>query len=248
LVNCSPDIREQLAATPALWPNGAPRGSPISSVVLTNGDIDHIGGLLSLREGAALNIYATDEIIANIAANPAFGVLDRKLVSFRSIIPGEPFEPLDDLSMTAFRVPGKVPLYLEDGHSVATGRSGNTLGLHITERGGASLAYVPGCASIDAELLGDIDGCGGLLFDGTLWHDDEMIATATGSKSGRRMGHVPVSGPDGSMAALAGLTCGRRIFVHINNTNPLLVDGSRECQEALGQHWEISHDGMEIVL
>ncbi len=244
LVNCSPDIREQIAALPQLQPKSGIRHSPIVSIVLTNGDIDHIGGLLSLREFHAFTVWAGEATLAQLRANPVFGVLNPEFVTFRAIKPNVVFSPLEGVDMKTFDVPGKVPLYREEKETPKVSRNGNTIGLHM-EHGGRTASYVPGCGAIDATLLYDLRKTDTLLFDGTLWSDDEMIRTQTGLKSGRRMGHVPVSGGDGAMELLKSLRA-RKFFVHLNNTNPLLVDGSPERQLATAGGWTVSHDGMEI--
>jgi pyrroloquinoline quinone biosynthesis protein B len=244
LLNCSPDIREQIGFLPELQPHSGPRHSPISAVVLTNGDIDHIGGLLSLRESHPLDIWASEAVLAQIEANPIFGVLDRRHVGFRAISPKAAFSPLDGLVMEAFDVPGKVPLYREGEGTPDVTRNGNTVGMRVRD-GQRVLSYVPGCGAIDAQLLDDLKDADTLLFDGTLWSDDEMIASRTGGKTGRRMGHVSASGEDGSMAKLASLRA-RKIFVHLNNTNPLLIDGSPEHRAAEQAGWTVAHDGMAI--
>jgi pyrroloquinoline quinone biosynthesis protein B len=247
LLNCSPDIREQIGAVTALQPNQSPRHSPITASVITNGDIDHIGGLLSLRESHAFTLHASDRVLAQIAANPVFAVLDPAFVKLSNMKPGEPFSPAPGLTVEAFEVPGKVPLYRESeaGHAVA--RDGNTFGLHVSA-GGRTLSYVPGCGGVDRQLTDDLARTDALLFDGTLFDDEEMMSSGTGVKTGKRMGHVPVSGADGSMAALAGLKARRKIFVHMNNTNPMLVDASPAREAAEAQGWTVSHDGMEIAL
>jgi pyrroloquinoline quinone biosynthesis protein B len=246
LLNCSPDIREQIGAIGALQPRTSTRHSPIVSVVLTNGDIDHIGGLINLREAHFFTIWAAATVIDQIKANPLFGVLNRELVSFRTIEPNVVFSPVSDLVMQAFDVPGKVPLYREGEGTPEVSRNGNTIGMHI-RHDGRTLSYVPGCGAVDDLLLTELQDTDTLLFDGTLWTDDEMIVTKTGMKTGRRMGHVPVSGDDGSMAQLKSLSARQRIFVHLNNTNPLLIEGSPAQIAALEKGWGVAHDGMEIV-
>jgi pyrroloquinoline quinone biosynthesis protein B len=246
LINCSPDIREQIGAVKTLQPKGSTRHSPIVSVVLTNGDIDHIGGLINLREAHGFTIWAPAPVIDQINANPIFGVLNRALVSFQTIEPNVSFSPVAGLEMTAFDVPGKVPLYREGQGTPEVSRNGNTIGMHARHNG-RTLSYVPGCGDIDRQLLEDLRDTDTLLFDGTLWTDDEMIRTQTGMKTGRRMGHVPVSGDDGSMAQLRSLQANQKVFVHLNNTNPLLVDNSSEQIAAREQGWIVAHDGMEII-
>ena len=242
ILNASPDLRAQAAACPALHPTGA-RASPVRAVLLTNGDIDHVAGLLTLREKQPFVLYATAEILAVLAANPVFGVLDESLVPRRAVRLGEPFELVDGVEAELFAVPGKVPLYLE-GETVATDLEGEqTVGVRI-----GRAFYVPGCARLTPALAERLGGAAAVFFDGTLWEDDEMIRTGVGKKTGRRMGHMPVSGPEGSMAAFAGLAVGRKVYVHMNNTNPLWRPGSAERAAAEAAGWEIGYDGMEVTL
>lgn len=244
LLNASPDLRAQLAFC-GLHPAGL-RGSPVRAVVLTNGDIDHIAGLLSLRENTPLEIHATAATL-EILHQPVFRVLNPDLVRQGAIRLDTPFVPLPGLEVTAFAVPGKVALFLEAG-SVDTRLMGEqTIGLRL--RAGGRLAYyIPGCAAVTPALTAMLAGADLLMFDGTVWSDDEMIRTGTGSKTGARMGHLAISGPDGSMAALAGVTLGRRIFIHINNTNPVLQPASPERAAVLRAGWELAADGMELQL
>jgi pyrroloquinoline quinone biosynthesis protein B len=260
LFNASPDIRQQIAETPELQPDpDAPlRSTPIRAVVLTNADVDHVAGLLSLRERQPFAVYATAQVLTVLARNTIFNVLDPTLVPRRVLRPGEQ-TPICDASdqetgvtVESFPVPGKIALYLEDSaHPEAdfSSDSGDTIGVRIT--GGAdgkALFYIPGCARIDAPLRTRIDGATVLLFDGTLYTDDEMIVASVGQKTGRRMGHIAMSGQAGSMAGFAGTTIGRRIFVHINNTNPVLDENSVEHAAVRAKGWEIAHDGMEVEL
>ncbi len=242
ILNASPDLRAQAADCAALHPTAA-RESPVRAVLLTNGDIDHVAGLLTLRERQAFTLFATAEILGVLAANPVFGVLDAGLVPRRAVRLGEPFELVDGVEAELFAVPGKVPLYLE-GETVATDVEGEqTVGVRI-----GRAFYVPGCAAVTSALAERLAGAAAVFFDGTLWEDDEMIQAGVGSKTGRRMGHMPVSGADGSMAAFDGLGVGRKVYVHLNNTNPLWRPGSRERAAAEAAGWEIGHDGMEVTL
>ena len=247
LLNCSPDIREQIATVQQLQPKMKPRNSPIVAVVITNGDIDHIGGLLSLRESHKFSVWASASVLKQITESPVFAVLNPDFVSFHEIEFSKAFSPVHGLAIEAFVVPGKVPLYREAIQAHGVDRSGTTMGLHLHHQRG-TMSYVPGCGQIDDQLLSDLSQTDKLFFDGTLWTEDEMIVSKTGQKTGRRMGHVPVSGLDGSMAMLAGLRASKKIFVHLNNTNPLLIDGSPEQQQATNQGWLVAHDGLEIEL
>jgi pyrroloquinoline quinone biosynthesis protein B len=251
LLNASPDLRQQIAATPELWPEagGAPRSSPIKAVVLTNGDIDHVAGLLSLREGIAFTLYASAPVHAALAANAIFNVLDARAVR-RAVLPlGRPVELAGGLSVEAFAVAGKVALYLEGETAPGATHDGDTLGVRLTDLGsGASAFYIPACAAVDAALAARLRNAALVLFDGTLYTDDEMITQGLSSKTGRRMGHISMSNSDGSIAALAGLDVQRKTFVHINNSNPVLREDSLERHAVERAGWEVGHDGMEILL
>ncbi len=245
VLNASPDIRQQLAATPALHPTG-PRALPLRSVLLTNGDIDHVAGLLTLREVQPFTLFATAEIHRVIAGNPIFAALRPEVVDRRTVALGEPFELASGLTAELFPVPGKVPLYLE-GETVETDLVGEqTVGVALTA-GEATAYYIPGCALLSDDLRTRLDGAALVFFDGTLWTDDEMQRAGVGTKTGRRMGHMSISGENGSMAAFAGLDIGRKIYVHMNNTNPVLRPDSSERAEAEAAGWTIGQDGMEIA-
>jgi pyrroloquinoline quinone biosynthesis protein B len=260
LFNASPDIRQQIAETPELQPRAdAPlRSTPIRAVVLTNADVDHVAGLLSLRERQPFAIYATAEVLAVLDANSIFNVLDREFVPRRELPAGGEFEVCDadghgtGVRIESFAVPGKVALYLENSSQTDADFSsdrGDTIGVRIIGgSGGSPVFYIPGCARIDAALRSRLAGAACLLFDGTVFTDDEMIAAGVGAKTGARMGHLAISGPEGSIVGLENVAMGRRIFVHINNTNPVLDENSAEHATVLAAGWEVAHDGMEIEL
>jgi pyrroloquinoline quinone biosynthesis protein B len=258
LLNASPDLRQQIAAAPELAPraDAGIRSSPIEAVALTNGDVDHVAGLLSLREGLAFTLYASERVLCALALNSVFDVLERRLVPRMPLPIGKPADlsaPGASLCLTieAFPVPGKVPLYLEDaaaGSGFGT-REGDTVGLEIGDpAAGTSFFYIPGCAAVDAALAQRLRGARLVFFDGTLYSDDEMIVQGLSTKTGKRMGHISVAGRDGSMAAFRHLDVERRIFVHINNSNPVLREGSPERAEVEAAGWEVAFDGMEICL
>jgi pyrroloquinoline quinone biosynthesis protein B len=246
LLNASPDLRAQLNATRALHPRDGLRHSPIDAVVLTGAEIDQVAGLLNLRERQAFALYGTAESLAALAANPMFDALGAGVVARRTVAPGTPFRPAPGLAAEPFTVPGKVPLYLERGEPEVGAETGANVGVEIAA-GGARLAYVPGAAAMTPALHARLARADAVLFDGTLFTDDEMIRSGTGPKTGRRMGHMPIDGEGGSLAALAGLP-GRRIYIHINNTNPIHVAGSPERRKVEAAGWEVAADGMEIVL
>jgi pyrroloquinoline quinone biosynthesis protein B len=256
LLNAAPDLAGQIAATPQLWPREGLRSSPIAGVVLTGSDVDAIAGLLTLRERHPFTIYATADVHAVIASNPIFRVLSPDCVERRTIALEEraPLVSSDDvrgeLVLRAFAVPGKVALWLErDGRDPGRVEDGNTIGLEIIERSsGARFYFVPGCADLTPSLMARLRGAALVFFDGTLWRDDEMIRLGVGTKTGKRMGHVSMSGPDGVIAAFRDLGVDRKVFIHINNTNPVLLDDSPERAEAEQAGWTIAHDGLELSL
>jgi len=253
LFNASPDLRQQIEATPCLRPHQGLRSSPIAGVVLTGGDVDAIAGLLTLRERHAFSIYATAAIHGILAANPIFDVLARDLVARRSVALGAPIDlalpdgALGGLTVELFEVPGKVPLYLEAGAVPPITESDTTVGAMISD-GARRLFFIPGCAGMSDALARRLQGADLVMFDGTLWTDDEMLRAGIGSKTGLRMGHMSVSGPDGTIAAFQAIDVRRKILLHINNSNPILLDDSPEQAAVAAAGWEVAFDGMEIDL
>ncbi|MFG1478285.1 pyrroloquinoline quinone biosynthesis protein PqqB [Xanthobacter sp. V4C-4] len=251
LLNASPDLRAQIAATRALHPRLGERHSPISAVVVTNGDVDHIAGLLTLRESQPFTLFGTAETLAMVNANPVFGVVNPALVPRRTVALGEAFAPLPGLTLEMFAVPGKVPLWQEDprqGEYLGIGaETGGTVGVTLSGNG-RRIVYIPGCAAITETVRARIAGADLLLFDGTLYRDDEMVAAGTGVKTGARMGHLSMSGADGTVALLADVPAARRVFIHINNTNPALIEDSSERRTVEAAGWIVARDGMEFAL
>ncbi len=247
VVNASPDIRQQIAATSELHPRHGARHSPIAAVLLTNGDVDHVAGLLTLRESQPFKLYATNATRESVDANRIFSVAAPEIVPRLPIVLGEPFEAVPGLRVEMFAVPGKVPLWLEDETMKIGEATETTVGLDIVADGKRML-YIPGCAEVTQAVKARIAGTDVLLFDGTLWTDNEMIDAGLGHKSARRMGHVPMSGEGGSIEGLADVGARRRIFLHINNTNPVLIDDSSERASAEASGWEVGYDGMRIDL
>jgi len=246
LINASPDLPAQLRRAIALHPCVGTRGSPIKAVLLTGGEIDQVAGLLSLREREPFSIFATDATLAALADNPMFAALAPDVVARRPAAAGEAVTLPGGLAAELFMVPGKVPLYLEGENPDTASETPSNVGVEISA-GSARIAYIPGAAAVTAAMRERIARADVILFDGTLYRDDEMIASGTGSKTGRRMGHMPIDGADGSLAALGNL--GKRcIYVHINNTNPILVAGSPERAVVEHAGWEIAEDGLEIAL
>jgi pyrroloquinoline quinone biosynthesis protein B len=256
VLNAAPDLRAQIQATPALWPNHGLRSSPLAGVVLTGGDVDAVAGLLHLRERHRFNLYATRSVLGVLAANRMFEVLAPDCVTRLDLPLDQPVALADPergdtaLRVRAFAVPGKVPLYLE-GPGFDPERfteDDTTVGLELWQDGGAHGFFIPGCAAMTARLAARLEGAPLVLFDGTLWTDDEMIRLGLGAKTGRRMGHMSVTGPDGTIAAFRALGVGRKVLVHINNSNPVLLEDAPERQAARTAGWEVAYDGMELEL
>jgi pyrroloquinoline quinone biosynthesis protein B len=246
LINASPDLPQQLRQSQVLHPKAATRSSPVKAVMLTGGEIDQVAGLLSLREREPFTLYATAATLAALADNPMFSVLAPDVVTRRAVVPGEHVQLPGGVVAQLFTVPGKLPLYLEGEDPDTASETAANVGVEISADG-ARIAYIPGAAAVTPAMSQRIARADVIFFDGTLYRDDEMIVSGTGTKSGRRMGHMPIDGQDGSLAAL-GSCLARRIYVHINNTNPILVEGSPERAEVERSGWEIAQDGMEIVL
>ena len=246
LLNAAPDLRAQVASTPALHPRGALRTSPIAAVVLTGAEVDQTAGLLNLRERQPFMLAATADTLGILGTNTMFDVLAADIVTRRAVEIGKPFVLPGGLTAELFVVPGKVPLYLERGTPDTAAETGANVGIEISTDG-ARLCFVPGAAAVTPTLRTRLERADVILFDGTLFTDDEMISAGTGEKTGRRMGHMPIDGADGSLAALDGLGK-RRIYIHINNTNPILIDGSAERRRVEAAGWEVAADGLEISL
>jgi pyrroloquinoline quinone biosynthesis protein B len=257
LINASPDLRQQLIATPQLHPKaGKLRHSPISGVILTNGEIDAVAGLLSMREGWPFTIYAHPRVLSILRTNSIFNVLGEKNVQRRPIEVDQAFEPtLPDgsasgIEILPFAVPGKSAWYLEGkAHPAGDDGAGDTLGLRIADRASGKYFYfLAACADVTDDLKSRLAGASLVFFDGTVWRDDELILAGLGNKTGQGMGHIAMSGDSGAIAALAGLDIDRKIFLHINNSNPALLRDSAERKLAESAGWQIPADGTEIIL
>jgi len=258
LLNAAPDLRQQINDTPELGAhaNGKLRNSPIKAVVVTGGDVDFVAGLLNLRELEPVTVYGSSRVLATLASNSIFNVLDKSVVERREL----PFDrpvAIDGASgptglvVEAFVVPGKIALYLEDKGEAGTygSREGDTIGLKVSEPAtGRFFYYVPGCSELEAPLAARLRGAPLVFFDGTLYNDDEMIRLGLMQKTGTRMGHMSISGAGGTINSFKDLGVGRKIFVHINNSNPVLDDNSPERKATEASGWEVGYDGMEVRL
>jgi len=243
IVGASPDLRQQIMQTPQLWPRNGPRDSPISGVVLLGGDVDAIAGLLVLRERHELTVYAPRPLLDLLGANRIFDVLDPARVRRQVLAPLEPVPCGGELTLTLLTMPGKVPLYLEQRGATEAEPGPNYAAM--LEGHGRRVIIAPACADITPSVRQQLRDADVLFFDGTLFTDDEMIAAGLGEKTGRRMGHVPVSGPGGTLEELAELR-NRRILLHINNSNPILQLGSPERRQVETAGFEVAFDGMEV--
>jgi pyrroloquinoline quinone biosynthesis protein B len=257
LVNASPDLRQQLINTPQLHPKkGALRHSPIAGVILTNGEIDAVAGLLSMREGSPFSIYAHGKVLAILKSNSIFNVLGEKNVARVAIEVDRAFEPAlpggapSGIEILPFTVAGRGAWYLEgNAHPGGADGAGDTLGLRIRDKATDKHFYfIAACAGVTDELKSRLDGAPLLFFDGTVWRDDELITAGLGAKTGQGMGHISMSGTKGAIESLADVAIDRRVFLHINNSNPALLRGSAERKMAESAGWQIPADGTEIVL
>ena len=257
LINASPDLRQQLIATPQLHPRaGHLRHSPIAGVILTNGEVDAVAGLLSMREGSPFTLYAHQRVLAILASNSIFNVLNAENVKRRAIEVDNAFEPaLPDgspsgIEILPFEVPGKGAWYLEGkSHPAGSEGAGDTLGLRILDKtSGKYFYFLAACARVTDDLKSRLAGASLVFFDGTVWRDDELIVAGLGNKTGQGMGHISMSGDQGAIESLKGVDIGAKVFLHINNSNPALLHGSAERKTAEQAGWQIPADGMEITL
>jgi pyrroloquinoline quinone biosynthesis protein B len=257
LINASPDLRQQLIATPQLHPaKGQLRHSPVAGVILTNGEIDAVAGLLSMREGWPFTIYAHPRVLSILNSNSIFNVLSEKNVRRQPIEVNEAFEPgLPDgspsgIEVLPFAVPGKGAWYLEGkAHPAGESGDGDTLGLRIQDKAtGKHFYFLAACANVTDDLRSRLQGASAIFFDGTVWRDDELIVAGLGNKTGQGMGHIAMSGTSGAIESLDGLDVGRKMFLHINNSNPVLLHDSAERAAAERAGWQIPADGTEITL
>ncbi|MGX5734468.1 pyrroloquinoline quinone biosynthesis protein PqqB [Bosea thiooxidans] len=243
VLNASPDLGSQIRATPELWPRHE-RHSPIGTIILSSAEIDHVAGLLSVRERQPFDLIALAPVLAAIDDNPIFApVPARRIVANASV----PIPLPGGLTAELFPVPGKAPLYLESGDPQLESEAGETAGIRISA-GSRSLVYIPGCAVLTDAVRAQAEQADALFFDGTLFDDEEMIRAGLAEKTGRRMGHMPITGAGGSLSWLAELTVSRKIYIHLNNTNPALIEGSPERLAIEAAGVEVAFDSMEVKL
>jgi len=244
LINASPEVRTQFEAFPALHPRDRDRTSPLQAVLLTDAELDHTLGLLQLREADALRLYATPAVQKTLSdGSGLLRTLERYCtVEWQAMIPGTDVALADGLCCRAFDVP------TTKRNRFGTGTDhGRVVGYRLTdERSGGTLVYLPGVQSLTPELQAEIAGCDCLLIDGTCWRDDELVRLGLAGKTSREMGHLPIDGPGGSLAQLPPLGVRRTIFVHMNNTNPILLHDSPERRIVEDRDMEVAMDGLEV--
>jgi pyrroloquinoline quinone biosynthesis protein B len=249
LLNASPDVREQLGHLPLRTPEG-PRHVPVAGMVVTDAELDHTLGLVLLREGRRLRLYATcavrrmlEEDSRLLPVTRAFAEVDVVELPVAgapvslSYASGEPA----GLTVEAFPVPAGPPRF------ASTELPGHTVGLMLRDATtGSTCVFVPGCGGLDEALVSRLSPAQLVLFDGTFWTDDELIRLGIGDRTARQMDHLPVSGPDGSLARLAELRGARRVYTHINNTNPMLIEDSPERGQVERAGLVVGMDGMRF--
>ena len=244
LFNASPDLRAQIASFPELLPQHDARGTSIASVFLTDAELDHVTGLLSLREAQPLALHCTRRVYRWLfEANPVFGGLVEAGRFRYEMIEHRKVSESSGLNWEAVFVEGKVPTYVK---TPTADFSGSTVAYRITD-GNRSILYVPAIKRIDENFFDVASKCDCILFDGSFWSDDEMARRGVGTKTSLTMGHIPIDGREGSLAQFAHVHA-RKVYTHINNTNPILDEDSPERQMIEDAGWEVAEDGMDIVL
>jgi pyrroloquinoline quinone biosynthesis protein B len=243
VINASPDVRTQIEAFPALHPRSG-RATPLDAVLLTDAELDHTLGLLLLREARALRLYATPATQKTLSdGSGILRLLERYCpVEWRPVTPGADLVLADGLTCRAF----DVPTTKRDRFGTGTDH-GRVVGYRLTDRRtGGTLVYLPGVQALTAAVQAEIAGGDCLLIDGTCWRDDELVRLGLAAKTSREMGHLPIDGPDGSLAQLPSLGVGRTIYVHMNNTNPVLLDDAPERRVVRDRGVEVAVDGLEV--
>lgn len=247
LVNASPDVRAQIEAFPDLHPHDG-RATPLEAVLLTDAELDHTLGLLLLREARGLALYATPAVHKTLCdGSGVLRTLERYCpVEWRAVVPGADLPLADGLSCRAFDVPSTKRARFGPGEDPEMNH-GRVVGYRLTdERSGGTLVYLPGVQALTPALRAEVEGCDCLLIDGTCWRDDELVRLGLAGKTSREMGHLPIAGPDGSLAQLPSLGVTRTIYVHMNNTNPILLADSPERRIVQESGIEVAMDGLEV--
>jgi pyrroloquinoline quinone biosynthesis protein B len=248
LLNAGPDLRVQIESTPTLQPTPehGRRNTPIASIVLTSADLDQVLGLLLMREFQPLRVYASPLVRRVVEANSFFRMLERvsQQLTWITMQPGEPFELLPGVRCTAIPMSDDLPYYAKSfAANAEPGQAVVGLALASEER---KVVYTPAVGNISEALYREYATADAIAVDGTFWSDDELQRAQPGTPLARAIGHIPMSGEDGMMAQLAELRGPRKVFVHLNNTNPVLDRQSDERKAVLAGGWEIAEDGWEL--
>jgi pyrroloquinoline quinone biosynthesis protein B len=257
LLGASPDLRSQIESTPDLQPRDGVRQSPIAGAVLGNADVDHVLGLLLLRELQPLRMHATASIRRILREdNSMFAMLQRiaNQASWTDFVPGEIFHLRDaadndsGIKCRALSLGTHFPAYVSAERQQSLVAEDSSLGFIIDSPTGKRLAYMPAAPQIGDAMMKEFDQTDLLLLDGTFWSDDELIRIQGSGQTAQQMGHVPVSGPEGTLVRLAQLRRPRKIYLHINNTNPMLNEAGPEYRQVRDAGWEIAEDGWQFDL
>ena len=258
LINASPDLRQQLLNNPEIHPDPTKglRNTPIAGIILTSADLDHVLGLLLMREFTPVRIYATGPVINILKKNSFFQMLDRLPGQSRwtEIEPDVSFPVGNGLICTPIALSSSLPTYISEADRAMLDPARATIGLIFENSSdseapqGARAAYLPTLPSVSAPLKQLLSTCSTIFIDGTFWTDDELQRIQPGTPLARSMGHLPISGPNGSIEALKDLKDTRKIYTHINNTNPILQEQSSERRAVQDAGWEVAWDGLEITL
>ncbi len=255
LLNASPDLRPQIEAHSVLHPRNGGRGSPIAGVWLSGGDLDQTLGLLLLREQHPLRIYATGTVRQLLRGdNTLFAALHQAPDQTRwsDVVPGTSFELVSVCGVSsgihcrAISLPGHFPMYVPEARRRALPPEETVSGLVMDSPDGGRLVYLPCVAEVDDACLALIGAADVLLFDGTFWSDDELAPI--NGRTARQMGHLPVGGAGGSLERLAPVRAPRKIYIHINNTNPMLDEDSPQYRAVRAAGWEMAEDGWQFEL
>lgn len=254
LLSASPDLPRQIEAFPKLHPTSRSRGTPIAALVLTDADLDQVLGLILLRESQPLRVYATRSVRTIIMENNIIFGMVKKQIMWDDLNPGRELGlgsvsgENSKIRCLPFALSGNYPYYAGGELANSLTPQEAVLGLRVRLAEAGRLIYMPVAPSIEESWLEHARDCDLLLFDGTFWTDDELIRVQGGGRTARQMGHIPISGPDGSLERLAGVTRPRKVYIHVNNTNPILDEDSPEYHRAREAGWEVAQDGMEFNL
>ncbi|MGH7924796.1 MAG: pyrroloquinoline quinone biosynthesis protein PqqB [Candidatus Binatus sp.] len=247
LLNASPDLRTQVSSLPHLQPKSGVRESPIDAVMLSDAELDHVAGLLSMRETQPIRLYCTARVFDWVfASNPIFGASSQP-ERFRVIrVEDRKAETIGcGLGFEAIFVGRKVPTYVK---MPPENRDGAVVAYKVLDLNtGSSILHAPAIKQIDDRLVAAAAACDCLLFDGSFWSENEMERRGAGTRTASSMGHAPISGPAGSLARLSDLSI-RKIYTHINNTNPILDETSAERRAVEKAGWKVAEDGMDFTV